>query len=158
MLETGWRNGLTKLDMEIVTWLRIHCVPRHAWDPTFFSFIVSTVGKYINLDENTHNKSIMDVTRKMIRIKGFGVVNEVFNVEINKFVYPIMKFEEQFGLMRISIPFKQDITYYSYQDSDNDSKDDCHTLSKFNMYRKKNVFRVGLMMTIQGQKQTLMGY
>lgn len=78
-----------EIDNKRVSWLRIHGVPPCACNLLFFSFIASTIGTYINTDDNTHNKLSTNVARVMIKTKGLNVENEIFYVNINGHTYAI---------------------------------------------------------------------
>ncbi|XP_058741575.1 uncharacterized protein LOC131613953 [Vicia villosa] len=116
--------SLEDVDNERITWLRCYGLPCHAWSTKFFEFLSGLVGTYVCSDDETRDHTRMDVARFMIRTKSSMVLNETFNLEVNKHVYGIKLVEDMHGPKRIVVPQaskKDDIAEVS---SEEENKDD----------------------------------
>lgn len=52
-----------EIDNERLVWLRCYGIPAHAWTVEFFSYLVSGIGEFVCVDDNTLNKNSMDIAR-----------------------------------------------------------------------------------------------
>lgn len=54
-------------------------------------------------NDNTRNKSYMDVARILVRTKSSIVLNDVFNVKINDDAFRIKEVEDLHGPLRVNL-------------------------------------------------------
>lgn len=54
------------VDPKRLTWLKLYGVHCHVWNFTFFEFISKQIGTYICSDDDTMEKSKLDVARTLI--------------------------------------------------------------------------------------------
>lgn len=87
------------VDSERLVWIRILGVPPHAWNEEFFSFISSSCGIFIKLDENSRLMKSFDIARVLLRVKGFNTINDCVSVNINGELFHIRFAEDWFGPM-----------------------------------------------------------
>lgn len=77
--------------------MRCYGIPVHAWTISFFIFLSSKVGKHVCCDENVYDFSKMDVPIIMVRTSCGMLINEVFNVRVNKVSFRVIMVEETLG-------------------------------------------------------------
>lgn len=85
------------VDHERLVWIRCSGVPCHAWNDNFFEVISTTLGYFVNCDENTSAKLNMDVSRFNIRTRCVAVINEVLFVMINGLLFRIVLWRISLG-------------------------------------------------------------
>lgn len=90
------------VDSERVMRIRCYGVRCHVWCSEFFVKIANLLGTFVCLDENTTNKSCMDIARFMVRVKDSFILPEVLKavIEVKDFVMVLR--EDSFGPLRIS--------------------------------------------------------
>jgi hypothetical protein len=96
-----------EIDRDRIVWLRVYCIPVHAWNDQFFTQITKPWGTFINTDDVTSKKLSMDVARLMIRTSCQIVVDEFFDVKINGEFFHLRILEDSYGPMRIPLPQSQ---------------------------------------------------
>lgn len=81
-------------DLERIT--RINCIgiPCHTWSKEFFDSISSTLGVFLNSDDNTFSKVCMGATMLRIRTTYLQVINEIIPVKINSVIFRIFVKED----------------------------------------------------------------
>lgn len=67
-----WR--FKDVDSDKVTWIRVYREPCHAWCYEFFVSLTNSMGTFICIDENTTNKTCMDIAMIMVRVSSAFVV------------------------------------------------------------------------------------
>ncbi|CAJ2672764.1 unnamed protein product [Trifolium pratense] len=92
------------VDNERLLWVRVYGIPAHAWHVNFFDLICKPYGTFINADDGTTKKNVMDVARLLMRRKGQRVVDDSFEAIVNGVVFPIRIVEDSYGPMRIVLP------------------------------------------------------
>lgn len=91
-----------EVDDERLTWVRCYGTPVHAWSEEFFKFVVLGTGEFVALDENRAKRKSFDVTRVLIRRKGYDVINFVERFEINSELFVIKVVEDWFAPLQLN--------------------------------------------------------
>lgn len=99
------------MDYERVAWLCSYGVSYHTWILKFFEFIITPVKVYVCLNDNTRNKSCMDVACILVRTKSSMVLNKAFNVKINGAAFRIKVIEDSHRPLRVesSKPLEKEV-------------------------------------------------
>lgn len=71
-----------EIDNERLVWLRVFGVPAHAWSTDFFAYLVSGIGEFVSVDDNTSKKTSMDVARVLYKTKVHDLVSRLVKVNI----------------------------------------------------------------------------
>lgn len=95
-----------EIDNERLVWVRCYGVPAHAWSIKFFSFIVSTIGEFVDVDDNTRNRESMDMARILFKTRVHDLVCSITKVNIGGDVFSIKLVEEWYGPMTWSLSSK----------------------------------------------------
>ncbi|CAI8613624.1 unnamed protein product [Vicia faba] len=95
------RSKPSDVDNERVTWLWCYGIPCHLWCSKLFQFLTSPAGTFICMDEDTKNHNKLDVARVMVRTKYNLVLNETFNIGVNREAFSIKIVEDSQGPLRI---------------------------------------------------------
>lgn len=96
-----WKEG--DVDLKILTWLSCYGILCHAWSIPFFIFLSSKVGKFVCCDENASDFYKLDVASIMVRTSCGMMINELFNVRINKTSFRVRVMEETIYLSTILV-------------------------------------------------------
>lgn len=113
-----------EIDNERVVWLRCYGVPAHAWSVDFFSFLVTGMGDFICVDENTLQKKSMDVARILYKTRVHDLVSKLIKVDIGGDVFSIKMIEEWYGPMQWSMSKKLDDEMSSGSNSEEEEEDE----------------------------------
>lgn len=120
-----------EIDNERCAWIRCHGVPYHAWSEEFFSFLVSAFGEFVCLDDNTKNKTALDVARVMYRTKVHNSINRIVKVDINGEVFPVKMVEDWYGPVRWPSPCKSNFSDVCSSSDDDRVEDDMRFQADF---------------------------
>ncbi|XP_058725583.1 uncharacterized protein LOC131596865 [Vicia villosa] len=71
------------VDKERITWIHCYGVPCHAWLPDVFRKILTPVGNFLCADDNTRQKTKMDVARVLVKTGDPKAILEDIEVIIN---------------------------------------------------------------------------
>lgn len=99
----------------------------HAWNKEFFKFVVSGMGEFIDVDENTQKRKTMDVARILIRTRVHDIINFVERFNINDELFVLKVVEDWYAPLQwnkkseVNIP---DSSSSSSEDSGDDSDDE----------------------------------
>lgn len=113
-----------EIDNERLVWVRCYGVPVHAWSVEFFSFLISGIGEFICVYDNTLRKKSMDVARILYKTKVHDLVSRLIKVDIGGDVFSIKMTEEWYGPLQWSMPKKFEDGTSMGSDSDEDMEDD----------------------------------
>lgn len=110
----NWFSRIVKwIPMEVpcehYTWIRCQGVPLHAWTAEFFESIVSSLGRFITLGDNTFNMKRFDMARIHILMTSPEAVHKVERVRINGIIYAIRVVEELFPMYYEACPVRRKI-------------------------------------------------
>lgn len=94
---------------EHYTWIRCQGIPLHAWTAEFFESIVSSLGRFITLDDNRFNMKRFDMPRIQILTTSPEAVHKVERVRINGIIYVIRVVEELFPVYYEACPVRRKI-------------------------------------------------
>lgn len=83
-----------------------------------------SLGSWVCSDEDTRDLVKMDVARFMIRTKSSMVLNESFNVEVNKHVYGVKLVEDMHGPKRLVVLKESKEEEYSKDSAMEEDEDD----------------------------------
>lgn len=107
----NWFNRIVKwspmeVPRERYTWIRCQGIPLHAWTAEFFESIVSSLGRFITLDDNTFtfNMKRFDMARIQILASSPDAVHKVQQARINGLLYSIRIVEELFPVSYEACP------------------------------------------------------
>ncbi|XP_058741851.1 uncharacterized protein LOC131614255 [Vicia villosa] len=90
------------VNLERVLWIRIYGVPCRAWNLDLFVSLANTFGSFICLDENTANKTCLDIARVMVRVSATFILAESLKVEVDGVEFRLSFREDSWGPLRLS--------------------------------------------------------
>lgn len=112
---------MSDVDTDRVIWIRIYGVPCQTRCSDLFVSLENSLGSFICLDENTTNKSCMDITRMMIKVSATFSPNEEYLVNIDGMIFSLIIREDSYGPMRIVRLKEENNNNFSTHSSSEDS-------------------------------------
>lgn len=131
--KVGWENGLVKFTCgvpEMSTmrdWHGLDATVFHAMHGAliFFTFLVSMVGVFLFSGDKTKAQSKFEVARIMVKTKYNFILNETFNIGVNREAYSIKIVEDAYGPKRIVFPEgKMNGTNYDFEEDEDCSEEE----------------------------------
>ncbi|GAU28487.1 hypothetical protein TSUD_294900 [Trifolium subterraneum] len=95
-------SSIVRWDKELLpfqrgAWVRLYCIPLHAWNVDFFKLSVMDCGRYLRADECTMERDRLDYARVLVATSSVEVINYTANILIDEVLVEI-KFLEEWGL------------------------------------------------------------
>lgn len=82
-------------------WIPIYGVSCHGWCAEFFMEWANSIGSFICLDENTENRTSMDIAKVMVKVPVSFRLKEYEKVMIDGIEFKLVFREDVYGLVRI---------------------------------------------------------
>ncbi|PNX55343.1 hypothetical protein L195_g048970 [Trifolium pratense] len=98
--------SLGEVDNDSLVWLRVYGIPVHSWNDNFFTLITKLFGTFLNVDDTTSKKLMMDVAKILIRTPSLKSVDHFLTGKVNEELFQVRIIEDSYGQMRIVIPSK----------------------------------------------------
>ena len=64
-------------------WIRVYCIPAHAWNADFFKICASSCGRFVRVDECTSDRGRIDFARILISTTSLEILNKTSDVLID---------------------------------------------------------------------------
>ncbi|KAK7255912.1 hypothetical protein RIF29_29340 [Crotalaria pallida] len=77
-----------------ITWLNCGGIPLQAWNESFFKVLTSKFGSFLKTDNETRDRSRIDIARIQIKTSAQGFINTVLRIMINGKIFGIRIMEE----------------------------------------------------------------